>query len=254
MKILIACEYSGIVRRAFAAKGHKVWSCDLLPSEDNSPRHHQGDVLEFIAQNHFDMMVAHPPCTFLAVSGLHWNNRVEGRSEKTEKALEFVQKIMNAPIAKIVVENPVSCISSRIRKPDQIIQPWMFGEDASKATCLWLKGLQKLKPTSIFPPKGYGAVKFATDMHKCLFCEDVICPDCDEHFSDCPCIGPTEDGVTYKTICRHLFGTRINPAPRPIWSNQTPSGQNKLGPSPNRWKERARTYQGIADAFANQWG
>jgi hypothetical protein len=143
----------------------------------------------------WDLMVAHPPCTYLSVSGLHWNGRVPGRAEKTEEALKFVQTLMDAPIGRICVENPVSCISSRIRKPDQIIQPWWFGEDASKKTCLWLKNLPLLVETNRLP----GNDK-----------------------------------------------TRR--------SNQTPSGQNKLGPSPDRWKERSKTYQGIADAMANQWG
>jgi hypothetical protein len=140
-------------------------------------------------------MIAHPPCTYLAVSGLHWNKRDPSRAEKTEEALRFVQALMSAPISKIAVENPVSCISSRIRKPDQIIQPWWFGEDASKKTCLWLKGLPLLQATDRLPG----------------------------------------DDKTRR-------------------ANQTPSGQNKLGPSPDRWKERSRTYLGIAKAMASQWG
>lgn len=192
MKVLVACEYSGIVRRAFAALGHATYSCDLLPSEDNSPNHHIGDVLEYIRANRFDLMIAHPPCTYLAVSGLHWNKRVEGRAEKTEGALEFVKALMAAPIDRIAIENPVSCISSRIRKPEQIIQPWMFGHDASKKTCLWLKNLPPLVPTNIIKKERY--------------------------------------------------------------ANQTPTGQNNLGPSADRWKERSRTYEGIAAAMANTWG
>lgn len=131
MNILVACEYSGRVRQAFRNLGHDAWSCDIIESEDNSPYHFQGDVLD-ILDHGWDLMIAHPPCTYLAVSGLHWNNKIEGRKEKTEEALEFVQKLLLAPIDKICLENPVSCISTRIRKPDQIIQPWYFGEDASK--------------------------------------------------------------------------------------------------------------------------
>lgn len=130
MRILVACEFSGIVREAFKAKGHDAWSCDLLPTEIPG-QHIQGDVLE-ILNDGWDLMIAHPPCTYLSVSGLHWNGRVPGRAEKTEEALTFVRALMNAPINHIAVENPVSCISTRIRKPDQVIQPWYFGEDASK--------------------------------------------------------------------------------------------------------------------------
>lgn len=193
MRVLIACEYSGRVRDAFLARGHDAMSCDLLPTESPGP-HYQGDIFDVIG-NGWDLMVAHPPCTYLAVSGLHWNGRVAGRAEKTEDALEFVRALMAAGIPKIAVENPVSCISSRIRKPDQIIQPWWFGEDASKKTCLWLKGLPPLRETNRLPG----------------------------------------DEKTRR-------------------ANQTASGQNKLAPSPDRWKERSRTYQGIANAMAEQWG
>lgn len=193
MRVLVACEYSGRVREAFRARGHDAWSCDLLPSDDNSPHHIQGDALQLIGGGQqWDLLIAHPPCTYLAVSGLHWNKRTPGRAEKTEEALQFVQSFLDAPIDKIALENPVSCISTRIRKPDQIIQPWQFGHDASKKTCLWLKNLKPLEPT------------------------DVIIKD--------------------------------------RYSNQTASGQNKLPPSKDRWKLRSTTYQGIADAMAEQWG
>lgn len=195
MRVIVGCEYSGRVRNAFRAMGHEAWSCDLLPSEDNSEFHVQGDLLALLEHGNWDLGIFHPPCTYLAVSGLHWNKRVEGRANKTEEALEFVRRLMAAPIQRIAVENPVSCISSRIRKPDQIIQPWWFGEDASKKTCLWLKNLPPLVPTDKLPG----------------------------------------DDSTRR-------------------SNQTPSGQNNLGPSPDRWKERSRTYQGIANAMAAQWG
>lgn len=191
MKILVACEYSGRVREAFRKLGHDAWSCDLLPADDNSPYHIQGDVLA-ILNDGWDLMVAHPPCTYLASSGLHWNKRIPGREQLTLEALEFIQVLMDAPIEKIAIENPIGRISSAIRKPDQIIQPWQFGEDASKATCLWLKNLPPLQPTDIIKKERY--------------------------------------------------------------ANQTASGQNKLPPSKDRWKIRSVTYQGIADAIAQQWG
>lgn len=202
MKALIACEYSGITRRAFEALGHEVWSADFEPAEDGATNHYQGDVFDLIDRERFDLMIAHPPCTYLSVSGLHWNKRgrmVNGRprAELTEDALLFVQRLMDAPIERIAIENPISCISSRIRKPDQIIQPWWFGEDASKATCLWLKNLPNLVKTTI------------------------------------------------------VRGRVIEGKER--WSNQTDSGQNKLAPSDTRWKDRSRTYPGIAAAWAAQW-
>lgn len=143
-------------------------------------------------------MVAHPPCTYLARSGLHWNKRNPERALLTEEALTFVQKLLNAPIPMIALENPVGLISTRIRKPDQKVHPFMFGDDASKNTCLWLKDLPLLVPTQMVEP-------------------------------------------------RYVDG-------KPRWANQTDSGQNRLGPSEDRWKERSRTYQGIANAMASQWG
>jgi len=145
MKILIACEYSGTVRDAFSALGHDATSCDILPTEKPG-KHHQGDVTEILGDG-WDMMIAHPPCTYLSVSGIHWNNRGRGW-EQTEKALEFVQLLMNAPIPRIAIENPISIISSRIKKPSQVIQPWMFGHMEQKATCLWLKNLPALRETN----------------------------------------------------------------------------------------------------------
>lgn len=145
MKVLIACEFSGVVREAFRARGHDAWSCDLLPAEDSSEYHFQCDV-EAIIGDGWDLMIAHPPCTHLAVSGARWF--VEKRWEQ-EDALAFVRRLLAAPVPRIVIENPVSIISSRIREPDQIIQPWQFGHGETKATCLWLKGLPRLKPTSI---------------------------------------------------------------------------------------------------------
>jgi hypothetical protein len=193
MRVLIACEFSGTVRDAFLRLGHDAWSCDLLPCEVGG-QHIIGDVLEVIGDG-WDLMIAHPPCTYLASSGLHWNKRRPGRQELTESALEFVQALAGAHIPRIAIENPIGCLSTRWRKPDQIIQPWQFGHDASKATCLWLKNLPALAPTDILP-------------------------------------GGKE--------------TRR--------ANQTGSGQNNLGPSPDRWKKRSITYPGIALAMAEQWG
>lgn len=185
MKILIACEFSGIVRDAFIKQGHDAWSCDLLPTE--SPRPHiQDDVLNHLDEG-WDMMIAHPPCTHLAVSGARW---FKGKEHEQANALTFVRALMDKPIIKICIENPVSVISSHIRKPDQIIQPWMFGHEETKTTCLWLKNLPPLLATNVM------------------------------------------------SIRNH---------------NLTPSGQNKLGPSPDRWKARSRTYIGIATAMAQQW-
>lgn len=153
MRVLVACEFSGVVRRAFRALGHDAWSCDLLPAEDGSEFHIQGDALKAIYKDDFyhhaqwDLMIAHPPCTHLSVSGARW---FKDKKEEQDKALEFVQDLMDAyPCTRICIENPISVISSRIRKPDQIIQPWMFGHGETKATCLWLKNLPKLKPTNI---------------------------------------------------------------------------------------------------------
>jgi hypothetical protein len=193
MKVLVACEFSGIVREAFRASGHDAWSCDLLPTERAGP-HYQGDVRDILGDG-WDLMVAHPPCTYLSASGLHWNRRRPERQALTDAAVLFVQQLLDAPIPRIAVENPIGALSTRIRKPDQIIQPWQFGHDASKATCLWLVNLPRLVPTDILP------------------------------------------------------GGRL--ARR---ANQTASGQNKLSPSPDRWKQRSLTYPGIASAMADQWG
>ena len=197
MRVLVACEYSGAVRDAFIRAGHYAASCDLLPSESPLGDHYQCDVLT-ILDHGWDLMIAHPPCTYLCASGLHWNKRRPERAQQTEDALDFVRRLLDAPIARIALENPIGCISTRIRKPDQTIQPHQFGHDASKATCLWLKGLPPLAPTKHIAP-------------------------------------------------RQVDG-------RKRWGNQTDSGQNKLPPSADRWKIRSETYQGIADAMANQWG
>lgn len=151
MKVLVACEYSGVVRDAFIAKGHDAMSCDLLPTDVPGP-HYQGDVTDVLGDG-WDLMIAHPPCTYLSVSGMHWTKRGLRDPQLTEDALEFVRLLLDAPISRIALENPVSVISSRIRKPDQVIQPWMFGHDASKKTCLWLKNLPILAPTEIIAPR-----------------------------------------------------------------------------------------------------
>ena len=151
MKVLVACEYSGTVRDAFRAAGHDALSCDLLPTDVPGP-HYQGDVTDIINDG-WDLMVAHPPCTYLCSSGLHWNKRRPERAQMTEDALKFVQFLLDAPIPRIALENPIGCIGTRIRKADQTIQPWQFGHDASKSTCLWLKNLPLLTPTEVVEPR-----------------------------------------------------------------------------------------------------
>lgn len=144
MKILIACEYSEKVRDAMRRRGHEAVSCDLLPTDAPGP-HYQGDVFDIIDDG-WDMMIAFPPCTHLAVSGARWFKQ---KRKEQKEALQFVRNLMNASIKHIAIENPVSIISSKIKKPDQVIQPWMFGHGETKATCLWLKNLPLLKPTNI---------------------------------------------------------------------------------------------------------
>jgi hypothetical protein len=151
MKILIACEYSGRVRDAFIRAGHDAMSCDLLPTDVAGP-HYQGDVTDIINDG-WDLMVAHPPCTYLSVSGMHWTTRGLRDPQLTEDALAFVQLLLDAPIERIALENPISVISSRIRKPNQIINPYEFGHDASKKTCLWLKNLPPLISTEMVEPR-----------------------------------------------------------------------------------------------------
>ena len=197
MRVLVACEYSGVVRRAFRERGHDTWSCDLLPADDGpSIWHHQKDIRDLLATpfgSSFDLMIAHPPCTHLAVSGARW---FKDKAEEQKEALDFVQMLMDAPIPRIAIENPVSIISSRIRKPDQIVQPYMFGDPFTKTTCLWLKNLPLLVPTDIVD-KGKRHV--------------------------------TKSGKSL-----------------PEWYN--------LPPSEDRWKIRSQTFQGFANAIADQWG
>ena len=146
MKVLIGCEFSGIVRDAFIRRGHDAWSCDLLPTESLGP-HFQKDIFEVI-ENGWDLAIFHPPCTHLAVSGAAW---FKYKVKEQAEALGFVRKLLDCSIPKYALENPISIIYTRIRKPDQIIQPWMFGHGETKATCLWLKNLPKLVPTNIVP-------------------------------------------------------------------------------------------------------
>ena len=144
MKVLVACEFSGVVREAFRSRGHNAWSCDFLPAEDGSKYHYTEDVSGQLVTGKWDLMIAHPPCTHLAVSGARW---FKDKQAEQAQALNFVRYLLEAPIPKIALENPVSVISTKIRKPDQIIHPWMFGHPERKTTCLWLKGLPKLQET-----------------------------------------------------------------------------------------------------------
>lgn len=148
LRVLVACEFSGVVRRAFRELGHDAYSCDLLPAEDGDTHHFQSDVRLVLRPvgEPWDLMIAHPPCTHLAVSGARW---FKGKEREQAEALEFVRELMAAPIPRIAIENPISVISSRIRKPDQIIQPWWFGHGETKATCLWLKGVEPLTATNV---------------------------------------------------------------------------------------------------------
>lgn len=179
MRVLIACEFSGIVRDAFRARGHDAWSCDLLPTESTPAFHIQGNVLTTLQNHEFDLMIAHPPCTHLAVSGARW---FKEKAQEQAEALAFVASLLAAPVPSIALENPVSVISTRIRKPDQIIQPWQFGHPETKTTCLWLKGLSPLTPTNVVEPdymrrpdgsyytdkkgKRYSRVHFESGHHK----------------------------------------------------------------------------------------
>ena len=181
MKILIACEFSGVVRDAFIARGHEAVSCDLLPTERPGP-HNCGNVIHLLERG-WDLMIAHPPCRYLAVSGARW---FKERQKEQVEALEFVRDLMFCSIEKVAIENPVSVISTKIRKPDQYVQPWQFGHPETKKTGLWLRGLPLLEPTNVVSGRS----------------------------------------------------ARIHSMP----------------PGPDRWKNRSRTFQGIADAMAEQWG
>lgn len=184
MRVLVACEYSGRVRDAFRAHGHDAMSCDLLPTEVPGP-HYEGPVEDVLGDG-WDLMIAHPPCTYLARSGMHWTTRGLRDPKLTEDALDFVRLLMAAPIDRWCIENPISIISCRIRKPDQTIQPWEYGHGETKATCFWLHNLPRLRPT--------------------------------------------------------------------IYAEGREERVLMMPPGPDRWKERSRTYQGVADAMGEQWG
>lgn len=213
MRVLIACERSGVVRRAFFERGHEAHSCDLEPCDDDTPDgpafggHHWISDARWVVEKcgPWDLVIAHPPCTYLSSSGLHWNARRAGRAQETEKALEFVRFFLSIP-TRVCVENPVGCIGTRIRPADQYVQPFEFGDDASKKTGLWLNNLPPLKknPAAFVNPRTVD--------------------------------GGRNRGMQWR------------------WANQTDSGQNRLGPSPTRAKERSQTYAGIARAMAEQWG
>jgi len=205
MRVLVACEFSQIVTKAFREKGHEAFSCDLLLTEGNPDWHIRDDVLNHLDDG-WDMMIAFPPCTFLAVSGNKWmkqeyQTRFPNRQQQRKDAIDFFMQLVNAPIDKIAIENPVGIMSTKFRKTDQIIQPWQFGHPETKATCLWLKGLLKLVPTNIVTPEWIIGKK---------------------------------DGKKYSRI--HYMTARF------------------FGKDINRQKERSRSYPGIADAMATQWG
>jgi len=204
MKVLVACEFSGRVRDAFRARGHNAISCDLLPTERPGP-HIQGDVLK-ILDDGWDLMIAHPPCTYLSNAGIRWFNeerygdKARERKRLRLEAFNFVIKLSNASISKVAVENPVGWLNSHWRRPEQIVQPYQYGDPESKRTCLWLRGLPLLKPTNIVEPKVYAYFKR----------------------------GKKKGQPIYGTPYLHL--------------------------KEDRWKARSVTFQGIADAMAEQWG
>lgn len=196
MRVLVACEFSGAVRDAFTARGHDATSCDLLPAETPGD-HYQGDVRDLLQAGRWDLMVAHPPCTYLSSSGARWLTQTPPkprpgvlygleRQSAQREALEFVRLLLDAPVPRIALENPISIISTKVRKPDQVLQPWQYGHGETKATCLWLKGLPHLQPTDLVEGR----------------------------------------------------------EPR----------VHRMPPGPDRWRERSRTFEGIAAAMAEQWG
>lgn len=218
-KVLVACEESQSVTIELRNLGIEAYSCDILEcSGGHTEWHIQGDVIPLLSQT-WDMVIAFPPCTYLCSSGMHWTTRGLRDPQLTEDAVEFVKKIWNMDCPRIAIENSIGVLSNRLQKPDQIIQPWMFGENASKQTCLWLKGLPLLEPTDISCPLGWELS--------------------DEKNGD-----KKVNGYWFKNI----FGGRL-----PVWSNQTPSGQNKLGPSEDRSRIRSKTYRGVAKSMAQQW-
>ena len=199
MKVLVACEFSGTVRDAFRARGHDAWSCDLLSTEADPEWHYHCPVEHLLHKSHrWDLMIAHPPCTYLTVAANKWTTIRPERAAKVEEALAFVRLLMDAPIPRIAIENPVSVISGRIRPPDQTFQPWQFGHGEVKRTCLWLKNLPPLIPTA--------------EKQMAL-------------------------GVTHKPV-----------------TSERSDRLHRMAPGPDRWRERSRTFTGIAEAMAEQWG
>lgn len=234
MRVIIGFESSGVIRRAFRAAGIDAYSCDLLPADDGETAYHiQDDIFKHL--DGWDLGIFHPVCTYLTIAA-EWayadqptiNGKPrrlkpgtltgEARRAAREKALQDVEKLMSLPYP-YAIENPIGVISTRIRKPDQVIQPWMFGEDASKATCLWLNRLPLLEPTKIIEPRWV-------------------------------CCGKTLPEGVGKYGCPNCNGDNT---PLPRWGNQTNSGQNKLSPSADRWKLRSQTYPGIAQAMVEKW-
>jgi site-specific DNA-cytosine methylase len=205
-KVLIACEYSGVVRDAFTKAGHDATSCDILPTESEG-KHYQGDILD-ILNDGWDLMIAHPPCQYLTNAGIRWFNeerygdKARERKKLRAEAFDFFMKLVNAPIPKIAVENPVGWVNSHYRKANQIIHPYYFGDPENKRTCLWLKNLPNLQPTNIVEPKVYAYYKSGAKKGKPIY-----------------------------------------------WCDY--QGRRK---DAERWKIRSTTFQGIADAMANQWG
>jgi len=232
MRVIIGFSFSGIERDMFAAMGHDAWSCDLLPCETPG-KHYQGDIRDILYDG-WDLGIFHPDCTYLTCSAewaygngpYHQKVKPEtltgaDRRHAREEALDMVRLLLAAPIKKKAIENPRGVISTRIRPASQYIQPYDYGEDASKITGLWLENLPLLQSTKFIEPRW-------------VCCGNVLDVD-----------------VVGKYGCPNCLGEN---KPRPRWANQTDSGQNRLTPGPDRWKERARTYQGWSDAFAAQWG
>lgn len=205
MNILVLFEYSGIARDAIAIYNENTYSCDLLPSESQG-KHLQCDYREALVYKNWDMLIAHPPCTYLSSSGLHHNLRNRERRQKTEDALKLVQDLFDLDIRYKAIENPIGCISTRLRKHTQIVQPYEYGDDASKATCLWLENLPPLRPTKYIEPR-----------------------------------------TVYRTLSD---GSKV---PEKRWGNQRDDGHPVIKNNKNRAKNRAKTFPGLAQAFAEQW-
>lgn len=241
MKVLIACEHSGTVREQFRARGHDAWSCDLLHSSDKSEFHYHTDIFQVLRWDKWDILIAHPPCTYLTNSaawaypdpdfsrypGVGYHMKVKAdtltgvdRRLARKRAIQFALELWNAPVPRICIENPVGELSNHLGE-SQLVQPYQFGDDASKGTCLWLKGLPPLIPE--------GCGEFWCNLHR-------------KHASECPCKPVDEWGEDPYSPCIKR------------WGNQTDSGQNRLSPSEDRAHVRAITYPGIAQAMAEQWG